>query len=75
MGSRADLDRCGKSRLLPVFDPKTVQPVARRYTDYVTRPTRYDVITNLFSMKIAKGTTYGDLRRWLLAIIHHCKRS
>jgi hypothetical protein len=24
----------------PAFDPRTVQPVASRYTDYVTRPTR-----------------------------------
>jgi hypothetical protein len=30
---RADLDRCGKSRPPPVFDPKTVQPVESRYTD------------------------------------------
>ena len=40
MGPRAGLDRCGKSRPPPGFDPRTVQPVASRYTDYVTRPTR-----------------------------------
>jgi hypothetical protein len=34
VGLRAGLDRCGKSRLLPRFDPRTVQPVASRYTDY-----------------------------------------
>jgi len=39
MGPRADLDKCGKSRPPPGFDPRTVQPVASRYTDYVTRPT------------------------------------
>ena len=39
MGPRAGLDRCGKSRPPPGFDPRTVQPVASRYTDYATRPT------------------------------------
>ena len=39
MGPRAGLDKCGKSRLTPGFDPRTVQPVASRYTDYATRPT------------------------------------
>ena len=24
----------------PVFDPRTVQPIGSRYTDYATRPTR-----------------------------------
>ena len=38
MGSRAGLNRCGKSRPPPGFDPLTVQPVASRYTDYATRP-------------------------------------
>jgi len=27
----------------PGFDPRTVQPVASRYTDYATRPTTYPV--------------------------------
>ena len=35
----AGLDRCGKSRPLPGFDPRTVQPVASRYTDHANRPT------------------------------------
>ena len=30
---RAGLDGCGKSGLSPGFDPRTVQPVASRYTD------------------------------------------
>jgi hypothetical protein len=38
VGLRAGLDRCGKSRLPPGFDPRTVQPVGSRYTDYATRP-------------------------------------
>ena len=35
---RARLDRCGKSRSPLGFDPRTVQPIASRYTDYATRP-------------------------------------
>jgi hypothetical protein len=38
VGPRAGLDRCGKSRPPPGFDPRAVQPVASRYTDYATRP-------------------------------------
>jgi hypothetical protein len=34
LGPRAGLDRWGKSRPPPGFDPRTVQPVASRYTDY-----------------------------------------
>ena len=39
MGLRPGLDWCGKSRLPPGFDPRTVQPIGSRYTDYATRPT------------------------------------
>ena len=39
VGHRAGVDRCRKSRPPPGFDPRTVQPVASRYTDYATRPT------------------------------------
>jgi len=28
------MDGCGKSRRTPGFDPRTVQPVASRYTDW-----------------------------------------
>jgi hypothetical protein len=35
VGSRAGLDRCGKSRPPQGFDPWTVQSVANRYTDYI----------------------------------------
>jgi hypothetical protein len=37
VGLRAGLDRCGKSRPPPGFDPRTVQPVDGPYTDYATR--------------------------------------
>jgi len=33
VGPRAGLDGWGKSRPPPGFDPRTVQPVASRYTD------------------------------------------
>ena len=45
MGPRTGLDRCRKSRPPPGFDPRTVQPVAIRYTDYTTRPTSGTVVT------------------------------
>ena len=40
VGPRAGLERGGKSRPPPGFDPRTVQPVASRYTDWATRPTK-----------------------------------
>ena len=36
MGFRTGLDWCGKSRPPLGFDPRTVQPVGSRYTDYAT---------------------------------------
>jgi hypothetical protein len=38
VGPKAGLDRCGKSRPPPGFDPQTIQPVASHYSDYATRP-------------------------------------
>ena len=32
----------------PGFDPRTVQPVASRYTDYATRTTRFMIISKYF---------------------------
>ena len=46
MSPRTGLDRCGKSRAPPGFDPRTVQPVASRYTDYATLPTPVKVKSN-----------------------------
>ena len=43
MEPRAVLDRCEKSRPPPGFDPRTVQPVASRYTDYATWPILWDM--------------------------------
>ena len=50
MGLRAGLDRCGKSRPPPGFDPRTVQPVASHYTDYVTRPSILPVLRAYLSI-------------------------
>ena len=36
MGPRVGMDKCGKSRPPPGFDPRTLQPVASRYTCYAT---------------------------------------
>ena len=47
MGPRAGFDRCGKSRPHRDSIPPTVQPVANRYTDYVTRPT----VRNMVAVK------------------------
>ena len=44
MGSRAGLDRWGKSRPSPGFDPRTFQPLASRYTTELFR------IHNLFGL-------------------------
>ena len=41
----AGLDRCEKFRPPPGFDPRIVQPVASRYTDYATRLTNVRVIS------------------------------
>jgi hypothetical protein len=47
---RAGLDRWEESRPtpLPRFDPRTVQPVASRYTDYATQP----ILTTLLGTKM-----------------------
>ena len=45
VGPRECLDRCGKSRPPLGFDPRTIQPVTSRYTDWATWPTNipYDL--------------------------------
>jgi hypothetical protein len=52
VGPRAGLDGCGKSRPPPGFDPRTVQPVVSRYTDY-TIPT-HDISYNKIIIHIYK---------------------
>ena len=42
-GPRAGLDRCGKSRPPPGFDPQTIQPIASHYNDHTTQP-QYSIV-------------------------------
>ena len=61
MGPRAGLDWCGKSRPPPGFDPRTVQPVTNRYTDYATRPTihfRYTLKYGIHRMRRKYPTVF-----------------
>jgi len=44
VGLRDGLDRWGKSRPQLEFDPRTVQNVASRYTDYATLPTQFSQV-------------------------------
>ena len=44
VGPRPGLERCGKSRPPPGFDPRTVQPVASRSSDWATRPTNTSML-------------------------------
>jgi len=39
----------------PGFDPRTVQPVASRYTDYATRPTIYYSIPSIFVTELFRA--------------------
>ena len=44
VGPRAGLNECGKSRFQTGFDPRAVQPIASRYTDWAI-PTHEDIVT------------------------------
>ena len=50
VGPRPRLDGCGKSRPLPGFDPRTVQPVPSRYTDCA-------ILTHTLTVKNEYGYT------------------
>jgi len=41
----------------PGFDPRTVQPVASRYTDYATRPTNEQRVALKFCFKAGLSAT------------------
>jgi hypothetical protein len=66
VGPRAGLDRCGKTRLLPGFDPRTVQPVASRYTDYANRPT---ILCCAFEDIKEKLLSFEDCQIFSIAIL------
>jgi hypothetical protein len=56
VGSRDCLGCCGKCRPPRVFDPRTVQPVANRYTDYgVTENVNYATRKPVFIRKKNSG--------------------
>jgi len=59
VGSKAGLDRWGKSRPPPGFDPQTVQPVVSRYTDWAI-PAH---TTRVVYMKTAVNK--ATLRHWV----------
>ena len=61
-GPKAGLDRCEKSRPPPGFNPRIVQPVASRCTDYATRPTLLGIRVYLKSVLRYK---------FLILDIHH----
>jgi hypothetical protein len=63
VGPRAGLDRCGKSRPPPGFDPRTVQPVASRYNNYATRPTSSVIIVTVNRNKF---NLFADAIEWQL---------
>jgi hypothetical protein len=54
VGPRAGLDVCP-----PRLDPRTIQPVASRYTDWATRPlSLYDEVTNVVCVRILLHDRY-----------------
>ena len=55
VGLRAGLDICGKSRPPPAFDPRTVQPVGSRYTDYATRPMGVEIYFHVYLNLVLEG--------------------
>jgi len=60
VGPRAGLDECGKSRLPPGFDRRTVQPVASRYTEWASPALAYSSTT----MKVIKCQGLVSVRTW-----------
>ena len=70
MGPNVSLYSCGKSRPPPGFDPRAVQPVARSYTDYATRPTKgsvsneiYKAVCIVLTGELAFGVILGKLKQ------------
>jgi hypothetical protein len=71
-GPRAALDVCGKSRPPPGFDPRTVQPVASRYTDWLSRP----LLSNQFKITTKLPVLFlgalAELRKAIIYLCHIC---
>jgi len=60
VGPRTGLNECGKSRLPPGFDPRTVLPVASRYTDWASPALAYSSII----MKVIRCQGLVSVRTW-----------
>ena len=70
---RAGLDVCGKARPPPGFDPRTVQPVASRYTDWAIPALCYDTRCH---WKIPVARTFGAGTVTVMEVINcFCKGS
>ena len=54
VGPRAGPDGCGKSRLRPGFDPRTIQPVASRYTDWAIPALRSAIYIYIYILRRRK---------------------
>ena len=69
VGARAGLDRCGIISPPLGFDPRTVQPVGKRYTIYATRPTFLPM-----EITYSKNTCHEICRQVLFITPAHCDR-
>jgi hypothetical protein len=67
VGPRAGLDRCGKYRPPPGFDPRTVQPVTSRYTEWVTRTTGNCIVSG--------NEKYNNTRTPWMALGYTCREN
>jgi hypothetical protein len=63
MDPRAGLDRCGKSRHKPGFDPRTVQPVASRYADWDIPAPHYQKVFVQMCCSFVLGVGYFPTQR------------
>jgi hypothetical protein len=53
-----------KSRPLPGFDPRTVQPVVSRYTDWATRPTQLICTGIILKVQLSLYTPWRQGGEW-----------
>jgi hypothetical protein len=68
----AVLDVCEKSRPhQDGFDPRTVQPIASRYTDWATQPTTYIHSLHKYDMLMEFITGIGSVHHSLAGTIPH----
>jgi len=59
VGPNAGLDKVRKiSPPPPGFDPRTVQPVASRYTDHATRPTDENGVNRNWPIRSIEGLSH-----------------